>query len=98
MIIISISSICEGNPFGIQHVQRPFVPQWDKYIVYTSDLHTALQSQKAVTAYFSSEQLLPFGITRQQSGRSLRSVSCHSALRGLQLDRCMAEPQKNTNG
>ena len=27
--------------------------------------HTALQSQKAVTAYLKSEQLLPFGFARR---------------------------------
>ena len=31
--------------------------------------YTALQSQKAVTAYFSSEQLLPFDFVEQYSGR-----------------------------
>ena len=29
------------------------------------DANTAVQSQKAVTVYFSIEQLLPYGFTRQ---------------------------------
>ena len=29
--------------------------------------HTAMQRQKAVTAYFKSEQLLPFGLAGQSS-------------------------------
>ena len=30
-------------------------------------MYTAVQSQKAVTAYFSSKQLLPFGFAEQYS-------------------------------
>ena len=32
-----------------------------------TDRNTAVQSHKAVTAYFSSKQLLPFGFARQNS-------------------------------
>ena len=37
---------------------------------------TAVQSQKAVTAYFSSEQLLPFGFAGQCSCRLLVLRTC----------------------
>ena len=33
--------------------------------IYTKVYSTAMQSQKAVTAYFSSKQLLRFGFLRQ---------------------------------
>ena len=32
------------------------------------ELYTAVQRQKAVSAYFTSEQILPFGFARQYSG------------------------------
>ena len=40
------------------------------------DMITALQSQKAATAYFSSKQLLPFVFARQNSVQYL-SIFLH---------------------
>ena len=37
--------------------------------------HTALQSQKAVTAYLGSKQLLPFGSARQQNSHMIVRLS-----------------------
>ena len=44
---------------------------------------SALQSQKAVAAYFSSKQLMPFGFARQSSCRLLASAIAHVSSRGL---------------
>ena len=37
------------------------------YLLWTLYIHPAMQSQKAVSAYFTSKQILPFGFAEQYS-------------------------------
>ena len=48
-----------------------------------SDYRTAVQSQKALSAYFTSEQIVPFGFAEEQSSTfksGLNAHHCHAIL------------------
>ena len=50
-----------------------------------SECYIAVQSQKAVSAYFTSEQILPFGFAEQSRPTGVHKVSIRVVILGLSV-------------
>ena len=68
-----------GHPFSVGRIQRIFLERIDLHLVYppsaSTPYNTALQSQKAVSAYLWSNLIPPFGFARQKIPRKHETLN-----------------------
>ena len=80
-IVISVKNICLVDLRNT--MLRYLLNFWIKYYVHV--LYAAVLSQKAVSAYFTSKQILPFGFARQYLSAVCRRRTPHAQRKVMEL-------------